>query len=151
MKSLLLGLTAACTASVAAQQPATPPTQTTTQTVVVNASSDPASLAGSDRTVVVLDTAAQPLLLESLPDSLRLDTSLQVQERGPNGVQADLSIRGATFEQSLILLNGMRVDDPQTAHFNLDVPVPLDAIARAEVLHGAGSVYYGSDAIGQSI
>ncbi|MDQ1694039.1 MAG: vitamin transporter [Acidobacteriaceae bacterium] len=151
MKILLLGVTTACTASLAAQQPATPAPQTTTQTVVVNASSDPASLAGSDRTVVVLDTAAQPLLLESLPDSLRLDTSLQVQERGPNGVQADLSIRGATFEQSLILLNSMRVDDPQTAHFNLDVPVPLDAIARAEVLHGAGSVYYGSDAIAGAV
>jgi iron complex outermembrane receptor protein len=119
--------------------------------VVVNANSDPASLAGSDRTVVVLDTAAQPLLLESVPDYLRLDTSLQVQERGPNGVQADLSIRGATFEESLILLNGMRVDDPETAHFNLDVPVPLDAIARAEVLHGAGSVYYGSDAIAGAV
>jgi outer membrane cobalamin receptor len=151
MRSLLLGLTAACTASLAAQQPAMPAPQTTTQTVVVNARSDPASLAGSDRTVVVLDTAAHPLLLESLPDNLRLDTSLQVQERGPNGVQADLSIRGATFEQSLILLNGMRVDDPQTAHFNLDVPVPLDAVARAEVLHGAGSVYYGSDAIAGAV
>jgi iron complex outermembrane receptor protein len=151
MRSLLLGLTAAFTASLAAQQPAMQAPQTTTQTVVVNARSDPASLAGSDRTVEVLDTAAHPLLLESLSDNLRLDTSLQVQERGPNGVQADLSIRGATFEQSLILLNGMRVDDPQTAHFNLDVPVPLDAIARAEVLHGAGSVYYGSDAIAGAV
>lgn len=151
MKTLLLGLIAACTAPLAAQQPATSSLPATSQTVVVNASSDPASLAGSDRTVVVLDTAAQPLLLESLPDNLRLDTSLQVQERGPNGVQADISIRGATFEESLILLNGMRVDDPQTSHFNLDIPVPLDAIVRAEVLHGAGSVYYGSDAIAGAV
>jgi outer membrane cobalamin receptor len=151
MKTLLLGLTAACAAPLAAQQSATPASQATTQTVVVNANSDPASLAGSDRTVVVLDTGAQPLLFESVPDQLRLDTSLQVQERGPNGVQADLSIRGATFEQSLILLNGMRVDDPQTAHFNLDVPVPLDAVAGAEVLHEAGSVYYGSDAIAGAV
>lgn len=66
-------------------------------------------------------------------------------------MQADLSIRGATFEESLILLNGMRVDDPQTGHFNLDVPVPLDAVNRAEVLHGAGSAFYGSDAIAGAV
>ena len=118
-----------------------------TQTVVVTASSDPLALAGSDRTVMVLDTQAHPLAFEALPDVLRQDPSLNLQERGPAGVQADVSIRGATFEESLILLNGMRVDDPQTGHFNLDIPLPLDAIHRAEVLHGAGSAFYGSDAI----
>lgn len=121
------------------------------QTVVVTASSDPLSLAGSDRTVVLLEMQAQPLAFEALPDALRLDPSLNLQERGPAGVQADISIRGATFEESLILLNGMRVDDPQTGHFNLDVPVPLDAIRRAEVLHGAGSAFYGSDAIAGAV
>jgi iron complex outermembrane receptor protein len=88
---------------------------------------------------------------ESLPDVLRLDPSLNLQERGPDGVQADLSIRGSTFEESLILLNGMRVDDPQTGHFNLDIPVPLDAVNRVEVLHGAGSAFYGSDAIAGAV
>lgn len=117
------------------------------ETVVVTAQSNPLALAGSDRTVVVLETQSQPLLFEALPDVLRLDPSLNLQERRPDGIQADLSIRGSTFEESLILLNGMRIDDPQTGHFNLDIPVPLDAISRAEVLHGAGSAFYGSDAI----
>lgn len=132
--------------SSAAPQPAAP---STTQTVIVNASSDPEELAGEDRSVVILGT--EPLLYESLPDQLRLDPSLNLQERGPNGVQADVSIRGATFEQSLILLNGLRIDDPQTSHFNLDVPLPLDAVSHAEVLHGAGSAYYGSDAIAGAV
>ncbi len=135
-----------------AQRPVATPTaapQTAPQTVIVNASSDPAELAGSDRSVVIL--GIEPLLYESLPDQLRLDPSLNLQERGPNGVQADVSIRGATFEESLILLNGLRIDDPQTSHFNLDVPLPLDAISRAEILHGAGSAYYGSDAIAGAI
>jgi outer membrane cobalamin receptor len=149
MKTVLVGLAVMCAGlPVVSQQPAAP---AITQTVVVMANSDPVSLAGSDHTVVVLDTAAQPLLFESLPDHVRLDTSLDVQERGPNGVQGDVSIRGGTFSESLILLNGMRIDDPQTGHFNLDVPVPLDAIGRAEVLHGAGSVYYGSDAIAGAV
>lgn len=126
-------------------------TPSTTQTVIVTASSDPLALAGSDRTVVVLDPKAHPLAFEALPDVLRQDSSLNLQERGPAGVQADVSIRGVTFEESLILLNGMRVDDPQTGHFNLDIPVPLDAIHRAEVLHGAGSAFYGSDAIAGAV
>jgi outer membrane cobalamin receptor len=138
------------TLPVCAQQSTSPPRPSTTQTVVVTAASDPLTLAGSDRSVVVLDPQSQPHALEALPDVLRLDPSLNLQERGPDGVQADLSIRGATFEESLILLNGMRVDDPQTGHFNLDIPVPLDAIRRIEVLHGAGSAFYGSDAIAGS-
>ena len=137
---------------LSAQQAASPPPtapQPVSQTVIVNASSNPAELAGSDRSVVVLET--EPLLYESVPDQLRLDPSLNLQERGPDGVQADVSIRGATFEQSLILLNGLRVDDPQTSHFNLDVPLPLDAISHVEALHGAGSAYYGSDAIAGAV
>jgi outer membrane cobalamin receptor len=136
---------------VCAQQSTPPPRPSTTQTVVVTAGSDPVTLAGSDCTVVVLDPQSQPHAFEALPDVLRLDPSLNLQERGPEGVQADLSIRGATFEESLILLNGMRVDDPQTGHFNLDIPVPLDAVRRIEVLHGAGSAFYGSDAIAGAV
>src|SRR6185437_1434789 len=93
-------LAAMCAAlPLLAQQ--TPPAVTkpsTTQTVVVTAASNPLTLAGSDRSVVVLNTEKQPLLFGALPDVLRLDPSLNLQERGPDGVQADLSIRGATFE-----------------------------------------------------
>jgi outer membrane cobalamin receptor len=150
-RSPLLAAISAALPLCAQQSPSVVLQPSTTQTVVVTASSNPLALAGSDRTVVVLDTQSQPLLFEALPDVLRLDPSLNLQERGPDGVQADLSIRGTTFEESLILLNGMRVDDPQTGHFNLDIPVPLDAVHRAEVLHGAGSAFYGSDAIAGAV
>ncbi len=66
-------------------------------------------------------------------------------------MQADLSIRGTTFEQSLVLVNGLRVNDPETGHLNLDIPIPLDAITRVDVLHGSGSTFYGSDAIGGAV
>ncbi|HZD76655.1 MAG TPA: TonB-dependent receptor [Acidobacteriaceae bacterium] len=148
---LLTAISTALPLCAQQQSPSVVVQPSTTQTVVVTASSNPLALAGSDRTVVVLDTQSQPLLFEALPDVLRLDPSLNLQERGPDGVQADLSIRGTTFEESLILLNGMRVDDPETGHFNLDIPVPLDAVNRAEVLHGAGSAFYGSDAIAGAV
>src|SRR4029078_7041072 len=73
---------------------------------------------------------------------------LDLEQRAPGGFLADLSIRGATFGQSLVLLNGMRVNDAQTGHFNLDLPLPLETITSIEVLKGSGSTLYGSDAIG---
>src|SRR5690606_25804552 len=62
--------------------------------------------------------------------------------------QADLSIRGGSFEQILVLVDGVPVNDRQTGHFHLDVAVPLDAVERIEVLRGPASAIYGSSAIG---
>src|SRR5208283_3732517 len=88
------------------------------------------------------------LLLNSMVDLLQLDPSLDLQERAPDGVQTDLSIRGSSFGQTLVLLNGLRVDDAQTGHHDMDIPVPLDSVERIEVLRGSGSAMYGSDASG---
>ena len=145
-------LAVSLTFPVAAQTAQTlPPIQ---QTVTVTATIPPIPLSESNRAVQTLDTsepAAQPILFNNFTDYLHQDTSLNLQSRAPAGVQADLSIRGTTFEQSLILLNGLRVNDPETGHFNLDIPVPLDGLARIEALHGSGSTFYGSDAIGGAV
>jgi iron complex outermembrane receptor protein len=81
-------------------------------------------------------------------DVLRLDPSLDPGERAPNGVQTDISIRGTSFGQKLVLLNGIRINDAQSGHHNKDLPVPPAGISRVEVLHGSGSTMYGSDAVG---
>lgn len=120
------------------------------QAVTVTTTVPPIPLAESDRAVETIETDEQ-LLVPSAVDFLRVDASVNVQARAPIGVQADLSIRGTTFEQSLLLLDGLRVNDPETGHLNLDIPVPLDAISRIEVLHGSGSTFYGSDAIGGAV
>ena len=105
----------------------------------------------SDRSVEVLLPRDAPFGTDTVVDLLRTDPSLNLQARAGEGVQADLSIRGTTFEQSLVLVNGFRVNDPETGHLNLDIPVPLDAITRIDVLHGSGSTFYGSDAIGGAV
>jgi iron complex outermembrane receptor protein len=130
-----------------AQQAPAPVSQSVTVTTTV----EPIPLSESNRSVQTIDTRAWPLLFNSVVDYLRLDSSLNLQSRAPGGVQSDLSIRGTTFEQSLLLLNGLRIDDPETSHLNLDIPVPLDAVSRIEVLHGSGSTFYGSDAIGGAV
>ncbi|HMK22320.1 MAG TPA: TonB-dependent receptor [Terriglobales bacterium] len=141
------------TCSVFAQQqsPAQAPAPTPTEIVVVTGSFEPVPLSEANRVVVSFDTAEQPLLYNSFVDYLLTDPSIDLQQRGPDGTQADLSIRGATFEQSLVLLNGFRVNDAQTGHHDLDLPVPLEAISRIEVLHGAGSTLYGADAAGGTV
>jgi iron complex outermembrane receptor protein len=121
------------------------------ESVTVTTAIPPVPLSESNRSVMTLDTREQPLLFNNVTDYLRQDTTVNLQSRAANGVQADLSIRGTTFEQSLVLLNGLRINDPETAHMNLDIPVPLDALSRVEVLHGSGSTFYGSDAIGGAV
>jgi outer membrane cobalamin receptor len=136
-----------------------PPPQATTspkpnpvaQSISVTTTLEPLPMAESDRSVEVISPRDQPLVSNSAVDLLRQDPSLNLQARAGNGVQADLSIRGTTFEQSLILLNGLRINDPETGHLNLDIPIPLDAITRIDVLHGSGSTFYGSDAIGGAV
>jgi outer membrane cobalamin receptor len=145
----------ACGLSVA-QQPTSPAPSSNkpapiTQTISVTTTLEPLPLAESDRSVNLISPRDQPLVSNSVVDLLRQDPSLNLQARAANGIQADLSLRGTTFEQSLILLNGLRINDPETGHLNLDIPIPLDAVTRIDILHGSGSTFYGSDAIGGAV
>lgn len=58
---------------------------------------------------------------------------IDIRTRGANGSQADVSVRGGTFDQVIICLNGIPVTDSQTGHYNLNLPVPLAAIQRIDV------------------
>jgi iron complex outermembrane receptor protein len=119
------------------------------ETIVVTGTAEPLPLAEADRDVsVVRLPEKQRPLFNSWFDLLQLDPALDLQQRSGGALQGDLSIRGATFGQTLILLNGFRVNDVQTGHFNLDLPVPLEMLSGIEVLKGSGSALYGSDAIG---
>ncbi|WP_376693003.1 TonB-dependent receptor plug domain-containing protein [Wenzhouxiangella sp. EGI_FJ10409] len=73
---------------------------------------------------------------------------VDVRRRGEPGVQADVGIRGTGFEQTVILLDGMPMGDPQTGHHNLNLPVPVDHIERIEVVKGPGAMAYGGNATG---
>lgn len=118
------------------------------ETIVVTGTYEPLSIEEIDRAVTVLPVRGQTLLLDTLVDALRLDPSLDLESRAPDGVQTDLSIRGSGFEQTLVLLNGQRLNDVQSGHHDMDIPVPLDSVSRVEILRGSGSTLYGSDAAG---
>ena len=140
-------LALACVPLVEQAQQTTPiPSLATTVTVV--GSPEPVTVGESNRSTTVLDTTANPLLFEQPEEYLRTDASVFIEQRGAGGSQADISLRGTSFEQTLVLLNGFRIDDAETSHHNMDLPVPLGATSSIDVLHGAGSTLYGSDAIG---
>ncbi len=83
---------------------------------------------------------------QSIQDLLEYVSSVDIRQRNIHGVQADIQIRGGTFDQVMILLNGINISDPQTGHFNLDLPVELSSIDRIEILHGSGARIYGANA-----
>ncbi len=141
-------------APLAAQQQAVIPSAapqsvnvTADEPVPLNA---PDAIDRSVRRLSTGDAETQPLYA-SAEDLLRLDPSVTLEERGPGGIQADLSIRGTTFEQTLVLVDGMRLNDPETGHLNMDLSLPLEAVSRIDVLHGSGSTFFGSDAIGGAV
>ena len=87
------------------------------------------------------------LPVSSVSELMKYIPGIDMRERGPNGIQGDLSIRGSNFSQVVIMINGVKISDPQTAHHNMDIPVSLGEIERIEVLHGQGScLLYTSDA-----
>ncbi|SIT48865.1 TonB-dependent receptor [Paraburkholderia ribeironis] len=82
-----------------------------------------------------------------LPGLLQLAPGAQISRTGGPGSTASLFLRGASSTQSLLLIDGVRVDSvslgaPQLAQ------IPLDQIDHVEVVNGNVSALYGSGAIG---
>ena len=84
----------------------------------------------------------------SLDEVLRYLPGLEIQARGPMGSQSDILLRGGTFQQVLVVVDGLRINDPTTGHFNSYIPIAPSEIARIEILKGASSSLYGSEAVG---
>jgi len=119
------------------------------ETIVVTASLLPAALHQINREVVIIDSdRLRQLPVRSVNDLLVYLPQLDVQPRVAGGLFGDVHIRGSVSAGVLICINGIRWNDPQTAHFNLEIPVPLEAIERVEVLTGSHTAFFGSDAVG---
>ncbi len=98
--------------------------------------------------IVVKGEQLNKLPIHSIDELLRYLPGLEVQARGPAGTQSDLIIRGGTFQQVLVMLDGVRINDPTTGHFNSYIPIAPEEIERIEILKGASSALYGSEAVG---
>lgn len=117
--------------------------------VTVTAGISETALSKSGRNIIVINgDRFQQLPVHSIDELLRYVPGIEMQSRGAMGAQSDIIIRGGTFQQVLVLLDGIRLNDPITGHFNSYVPISPSEIERIEILKGASSAIYGSDAVG---
>lgn len=82
--------------------------------------------------------AAAPV--QTLEAVLRLAPSVDIRERGAKGMQADISVRGGSFDQTMILLNGIDFTDARTGHQSHALPVDLDCVSGIELIDGVPGV-----------
>ena len=85
-------------------------------------------------------TADTTAVVQTLEAALRLAPSVDVRERGGKGAQADIFIRGGSFDQTMVLLNGIDFTDARTGHQSHALPVDLDCISAVELIDGVPGV-----------
>lgn len=108
---------------------------------------NPSGESGRSMTVLDSDTIRMSAY-DALQDIIGNLGGIDIRRRGPEGVQSDVNIRGATFEQNTVLLDGVSLNDPQTGHYTMDLPVTSFDTERVEILKGAASSLYGANAFG---
>ena len=91
-----------------------------------------------NRDITIIDREIiKSMPVKSVNELLLYVAGIDVRQRGPWGTQADIGIDGGTFDQTLVLLNGIKITDPQTGHNMMNIPVSPNAIERIEILKGA--------------
>ena len=87
----------------------------------------------------------------NMPDLLQQVAGVDVRRRGTNGMQADLYIRGGSFDQTLLLIDGIKVEDAQTGHHTLNLALPIDVIERIEIVKGPAARIFGQNAFNGAV
>ena len=117
--------------------------------VTVTATITPVNSSSTGRNLIVIKgDQFTKFPVNSLDELLRYIPGIEMQSRGPMGSQSDIVMRGGTFQQVLVIVDGIRINDPNTGHFNAYIPIVPSEIDRIEVLKGASSAIYGSEAVG---
>lgn len=105
--------------------------------------------AGAGRSVTVLDPAGmRSSAYNALQDIIGNLGGIDIRRRGPEGVQSDINIRGATFEQNTAMIDGIKINDPQTGHYTMDLPLTSFDKDDVEILKGPASSLYGANSFG---
>jgi iron complex outermembrane receptor protein len=105
----------------------------------------PLNLAAKQVTIITREEIERAPV-RGVEDLLNHVAGVDILQRGPHGVQADISLRGGSFDQTAILLNGINLTNPHTGHFSFNIPINLSDIERVEIVQGPSSLVYGASA-----
>ncbi|RLD84897.1 MAG: TonB-dependent receptor [Bacteroidetes bacterium] len=101
----------------------------------------------NSRTIYVISSEdIQNSTANNVADLLQQFTGVDVRRRGVDGMQSDLYIRGGSFDQTLVLIDGIKTENPQTGHHTMNIMIPIENIERIEIIKGPAARIYGQNA-----
>ena len=119
----------------------------TLKEVVISSSRIDLPFKENSRTIqIVTAEDIKKLGVTNVADALQQIAGIDVRRQGVNGMQSDLYIRGGSFDQTLLLIDGIKVDDAQTGHHTMNLALPIEVIKRIEVIKGPGARIFGQNA-----
>src|SRR6056300_1770277 len=123
------------------------PTQYNLKEVVVSSSRIEIPFSENTRTIQIISSEELKATgALAVADALQQISGVDIRRRGVSGAQVDLYIRGGTFDQTLLLIDGIKLDDAQTGHHTLNFLPPPQMVERIEIIKGPAARAYGQNA-----
>ncbi|NNL16363.1 MAG: TonB-dependent receptor, partial [Flavobacteriaceae bacterium] len=115
--------------------------------VVINSSRIDIPFSENSRTITIITSNEIQLGgVTNVTDLLQQVAGLDIRRRGTVGMQSDLYIRGGSFDQTLLLIDGIKVEDSQTGHHTMNMALPIEVIERIEIIKGPAARVFGQNA-----
>lgn len=137
-------------AAFAAQTAQAAETKITTPSLLISAGVEPVPTkeAASSYTIITAEEI-EKFQYRDVTDALKTVPGLHVVQSGTRGSQTSIFTRGANSNQTLVMIDGLPVNDPASPGGAANLAnFPLDSVDRIEVVRGPQSALYGSQAIG---
>ena len=100
----------------------------------------------NENIVVIQHKEIEQSPAKSIDELLQQYTDVDIRKRRGNGVLSDISIRGGSYDQVLILVNGIRMNDSQTGHNSFNIPIDLSNVEQIEIVKGPAARRFGNNA-----